>query len=67
MDRIPPQYDYYNKTEEPWFAETVLTTNESSSGSSELYSTFTKPISPVERTEWYDKTRIIIYQRNVRC
>lgn len=59
MDRIPPQYDYYNKTEEPWFAEVMPTTNESSLGSGELYSTYTTPVSPHEQTEWYDLTRII--------
>lgn len=54
MDRIPPQYDYDN-TDEPWLSEFMPITNESSSeGSGELYSTFTTPISPVERTSWYD-------------
>lgn len=54
MDRIPPQYDYDN-TDEPWLSEFTPITNESSSpGSGELYSTFTTPISPIEKTSWYD-------------
>lgn len=54
MNRIPSQYCYYNNTEEQWFAEIMQTTNESSSGSGELYSKFTTPAYPNEQTEWYD-------------
>lgn len=54
MDRIPPQYDYYNTTDEPWLSDNMPITNESSSGSGELYSTFTTPVSPVERTTRYE-------------
>ncbi|KAF0768300.1 cyclic nucleotide-gated cation channel beta-1 [Aphis craccivora] len=50
MDRIPPQYDYYNTTDEPWLSDNMPITNESSSGSDELYSTFTTPVSPIEQS-----------------
>lgn len=63
MDRIPPQYNYDN-SDEPWLSEFVPMTNDSSSaGSGELNSTFTTPISPVERTSWYEHTNslTIIY------
>lgn len=55
MDRIPPQYNYYNTTDEPWLSN-MSVTSESSSGSGELYSTFTTPVSPVQR--WYDKQKL---------
>lgn len=53
MNRIPPQYDYYNTFDEPWLSDNMPVTNESSSGSGELYCTFTTPVSPIERHEWY--------------
>lgn len=53
MDRIPPQYDYYNTIDEPWLSDNMPITNESSSGSDELYSTFTTPVSPIEQSTRY--------------
>lgn len=56
MDRIPPQYDYCNTADEPWLSDNMPFTNESSSGSDELYSTYTTPVSPLEEhhVPWYD-------------
>lgn len=53
MDRIPPQYNYYNTNDEPWLSDNMPITNESSSGSGELYSTFTTPVSPYERSRYW--------------
>lgn len=59
MDRIPPQYDYYNTTDEPWLSDNVPITNESSSGSDELYSTFTTPVSPDELAWYYEQLNLL--------
>lgn len=56
MNRIPPQYDYYNTIDEPWLSDNMPVTNESSSGSGEIYCTFTTPVSPIEQHEWYIMT-----------
>lgn len=57
MDRIPPQYDYCNTADEPWLSDNMQFTNDSSSGSGELYSTFTTPVSPLkQQLSWYEKS-----------
>ncbi|VVC37629.1 Cyclic nucleotide-binding, conserved site,Ion transport domain,RmlC-like jelly roll fold,Cyclic [Cinara cedri] len=59
MNRIPPQYDYCNTADEPWLSDNMPFTNESSSGSGELYSTFTTPVTPIEQLPCLNTTKLL--------